>query len=102
MTFEALVWAGTLVAAALLGPSLHGNVTLCVPTLLGFDGCWGCGIGIGIAETLRGNFSAGFHHHPLAPFAVAVLLLRIVQLTFPSRTFAGDFNGQCAPRSTRP
>jgi hypothetical protein len=92
-SFEALIWALALAGAALLGPAMHDNITLCVPTLLGFDGCWGCGLGIGIAETLRGNFAAGFDHHPFAWLAIVVLSLRIVQLTFTSRTFAGDYNG---------
>jgi len=100
LRFEAIIWLAALIGLAVAGPSLHGHVSFCIPTLLGFDGCWGCGLGIGIAETLRGNVAQGFDHHMLAPIAVLVLFFRIVQLTFPSLSFAGDSHGQCFPISS--
>lgn len=90
---EAIVWTAGLAGLAILGPSLDGHITICVPSLLGFDGCWGCGLGRAIGYLFRGDFQASWNAHPLAIPAVVVLLYRITTLLLRSRTFAGAPHG---------
>lgn len=77
---EALIWAGGLFVLAVEAPSLSGHVTFCVPTLLGLDGCIGCGLGASIGHLFRGHLSASIDAHPLGIPATLLLTVRIVQL----------------------
>jgi Protein of unknown function (DUF2752) len=100
-SLEAAGWTLALIALALAGPELHGHMTLCVPTLLGFDGCWGCGLGRSIGFALRGSLAESWHHHILGIPATLVLLNRIITLTFPTFTFAGGRHGKRLPSAAR-
>ena len=79
--FEALMWTLALVVLGLLGPTLSGHFTFCIPTMLGFDGCLGCGIGRAIGLALRGDWLASANAHPLGIPAVFILAFHIVRLT---------------------
>ena len=78
---EAQMWTLALVALGLVGPGLAGHFTFCVPTMLGFDGCMGCGIGRAIGLALRGDWFASANAHPLGIPAVFILAFHIVRLT---------------------
>lgn len=78
---EALMWTLALVALGVFGPSLAGHFTFCVPTMLGFDGCMGCGIGRAIGLAIRGDWLASASAHPLGIPAVFILTYHIVRLT---------------------
>lgn len=78
--FEALMWTLALVVLGVFGPSLSGHFTFCIPTMLGFDGCMGCGIGRSIGLALRGDWIASAHAHPLGIPAVFILTFHIVRL----------------------
>lgn len=77
---EALIWAGGLLVLILAAPSLAGHATFCVPTLLGFDGCMGCGLGASIGHLFRGHLAASIDAHPLGIPATLLLTGRIIQL----------------------
>ncbi|MBK6291176.1 MAG: DUF2752 domain-containing protein [Ignavibacteria bacterium] len=83
---EAWLWTAGLVGLAVLAPSLENSVTLCVPTLLGFDGCWGCGLGRSIGQLAHGEVTESFASHPFGIPAVLVISARIVHLVRQSRT----------------
>lgn len=77
---EALIWAGGLFVLAVAAPSLSGHMTFCVPTLLGTDGCMGCGLGASIGHLFRGHLSTSIDTHPLGIPAALLLTGRIIQL----------------------
>lgn len=82
---EAIIW---LVALVWLGLNARfGGIGLCPLDALGFNHCPGCGIGHSIGLALRGDVSASWSAHPLGIPALAVLLNRILLLTFPSLKF---------------
>ncbi|HLP29313.1 MAG TPA: DUF2752 domain-containing protein [Candidatus Didemnitutus sp.] len=83
---EAWLWTAGLVGLAVLAPTLENTVTLCVPTLLGFDGCWGCGLGRSIGYLAHGDVSASLASHPFGIPAVLIISTRIVHLVRQSRT----------------
>jgi len=91
--FEALIWGVGLTVLAVWGADLHGHATVCVPTLLGADGCIGCGVGHAAGLALRGQFADSLEAHPLGILAVAVLLIRIMTIIVSHPRFAGGNRG---------
>lgn len=85
---EAWIWAIGLLVLGLGAPILDGKLTLCVPTLLGFDGCWGCGLGRSIGLLAHGELAASWASHPLGIPAVLIISARIVQLVRQNRTLS--------------
>ena len=63
-----------------MAPALDGSITLCVPTLLGFDGYMGCGLGRSIGHLARGHIGESWAANPLGIPAVLIIIARIVQL----------------------
>lgn len=94
---EALIWTLALVVLGVFGSSLAGHFTFCIPTLLGFDGCMGCGIGRSIGMALRGDFTASWQAHPLGIPAVFILSTHIICLTINANklntTLQGPIHG---------
>jgi hypothetical protein len=78
--FEAAIWTAGLLGLALMGPSLEGHFTICIPSLLGFDGCWGCGLGRSVSHALHGDLAGSWTSHPLGIFALTVIVIRIASL----------------------
>lgn len=85
---EAWLWTAGLLGLAILAPTLDGAVTLCIPTLLGFDGCWGCGLGRSIGHLARGHMEESWAAHPLGIPAVLIISARIVHLVRQRRTLS--------------
>lgn len=83
---EAAIWTAGLVGLALIGPSLEGHFTICIPTLLGFDGCWGCGLGRSVSHALHGDLAGSWTSHPLGIFALIVIITRIATLLYKPQT----------------
>ena len=77
---EAYVWAAALVALACTDPATGGLFDLCLLKRLGAAWCPGCGLGHAVAHLFRGEVAASLQAHPLAPFAVTVLLGRVAGL----------------------
>ncbi|MFM8771315.1 MAG: DUF2752 domain-containing protein [Candidatus Kapaibacterium sp.] len=80
MPLEAAIWTSGLLVLALFTPSLQGHATVCIPTLLGFDGCIGCGLGASIGQLFRGHLAASWETHPLGVPATVLLIGRVVHL----------------------
>ena len=83
---EAWFWILGLVGLAISAPVLNGYVTLCIPTLLGFDGCMGCGLGRSVGYLARGQFEQSWASHPLGVPAVLVISYRIFHLVRHGRS----------------
>ena len=77
---ESAIWLSSLLALALFGTEVHGHATLCIPTLLGLDGCIGCGLGHAIGLAFRGDFSGSVQAHWLGLPAIGILLYRSITL----------------------
>jgi hypothetical protein len=91
---EALIWIGALAGLALFGADLHGHVSFCIPTLLGFDGCMGCGLGHSIALALHGDLEGAFGAHPMGIPAVGILIFRSISMIRQSNNNSrGPFHG---------
>ncbi|NCT94566.1 MAG: DUF2752 domain-containing protein [Chitinophagaceae bacterium] len=78
---ELIVWVSGLVLLYYMPET--GGTSLCPSVWLGFGNCPGCGIGHAIRNTLHGHISTGFGQHFMGPFAVIIILHRIIQLTKP-------------------
>ncbi len=81
--FEALVWAVGIAGLAVFAPTLENRLTLCIPSMLGVDGCWGCGLGAAIGYLFRGEVAASFASHPLGLPVTLLVVGRIAQLLRP-------------------
>ena len=77
---EAWIWTAALLGLAFVGPSLEGHLTFCIPSWLGLDFCWGCGLGRSIGHALHGNALASWEAHPLGFITIGVLVGRIITL----------------------
>jgi hypothetical protein len=77
---EAFIWIVVLVYFAISPVHATGHFTICPLSLAGFEYCPGCGLGRSIILLLHGKITESFSMHPLAFFAVAVLIARIVSV----------------------
>jgi hypothetical protein len=88
LPFEAWMWIAALLGLAILGPWLDGRASFCIPSALGsalgFDFCWGCGLGRSITKAFHGDLLGSWNDHPLGMFAILTLLVRIITLIHPS------------------
>lgn len=78
---EAYIWTAGLIALACTNPNHVGLFDLCLFKKLGLPFCPGCGLGHSISFLFRGQISSAFSAHPLGPFAVFVLVGRILTLS---------------------
>lgn len=77
---ELIFWIGSLVGIILIDPYGPHHFSLCPLDNLGFDWCPGCGLGRAMSLLAKGDIQASWSMHPLAMFAFAVILYRIIQL----------------------
>jgi len=85
---EAFIWIAVIILFA-LSPVQSGNhFTICPLKLAGFEHCPGCGLGRSLILLLHGHVSESISMHPLAIFALAVFVVRIVSV------FRNHFNYQ--------
>lgn len=77
---EAVIWLAGLMGLAVAGPYLDGHVSVCIPTLMGFDFCPGCGLGMSVSYLFRGDLAASWAAHPLGIPAAGLLAARSAHL----------------------
>lgn len=77
---ELIFWIGALVGIFLIDPYGPQHFTLCPLDNLGFNWCPGCGLGRAMSLLTKGDLKASWSMHPLAMFAFAVIVFRIIQL----------------------
>lgn len=78
--FEATVFAAGLFLLALMDPSVTNGPSLCLFEQLGFTFCPGDGLGHSISYTFRGDISSALESNILGPFAILILITRIIYL----------------------
>jgi len=97
---EALIWIMVLIAFSLSSLQSGSHFTLCPLSLAGFEHCPGCGLGRGIIQLLHGHYSESFNQHPLALFAVIVLVVRIVTVFRNYLSYQKTFNPNITSKAT--
>lgn len=75
---EAFVWITAILFFAVSPIPAGEHFTICPLSLAGFQHCPGCGLGRSMILLFHGHITESFNMHPLALFAVLVLLLRII------------------------
>jgi hypothetical protein len=75
---EAFIWLAAILYFVASPVHSEGHFTICPLSLAGFQHCPGCGLGRAMILLLHGRFTESLGMHPLAPFALAVLVARIV------------------------
>lgn len=78
---ELIFWSGGLTYLFFLNvePDI-APPRLCLSGLIGVGICPGCGLGESISLLLGGQFAAGLKAHLLGPFALVVIVIRIIAL----------------------
>lgn len=76
---EWIVFSVGLIALALMNPENTGT-SFCFFDFIGIGFCPGEGLGHSISYTFRGEWDAAIKAHFFGPFAVLILLLRILQI----------------------
>jgi len=75
---EAFIWLMVIVVFS-VSPVQSGNhFTICPLSLAGFEHCPGCGLGRAMILLLHGRVAESIEMHPLAMFALGLLIIRIV------------------------
>ncbi|NQW31044.1 MAG: DUF2752 domain-containing protein [Ignavibacteria bacterium] len=77
---EFIIWIAALAYLGGLSPFLDSPIPFCIPSLFGFDSCWGCGIGGSITHVLHGDFVGSVDYHPLGILALGVIVYRLVTI----------------------
>jgi hypothetical protein len=77
---EFVIWTAALIYLGGFSQMVDAPFTLCIPSLFGFDGCLGCGVGRSIAEALHGDFIGSFELHPFGILAISAILVRMVNI----------------------
>jgi hypothetical protein len=77
---ELFIWIMALLLLYFMNPWQHNGFSFCLLKQLGVTWCPGCGLGHSISFLLHGEWKASINRHPLGPFAVIVLIFRIIQL----------------------
>jgi hypothetical protein len=78
--FEFIFWVAALCLPAFMQPDNEG-FSFCVLKLSGIDFCPGCGLAHAISFLFHGDIAGSIKSHPLGIFAVAIIFLRIIQLS---------------------
>ena len=76
---ELLFWISALLILWGMDPQ-GSHFSLCPLYQLGLDWCPGCGLGRSISHLMKADFTAAWEQHPLAAFALTIILYRIFEL----------------------
>jgi len=74
---EAFVWLAAILYFVWAPVHPESHFTICPLKLAGFSYCPGCGLGRSMILLLNGHIKESFTMHPLAFFALGVLIFRI-------------------------
>lgn len=80
LPLELIFWLGSLIGILLIDPYGADHFSLCPLDNFGLDWCPGCGLGRSMSLLIKGDLKASWSMHPLAMFAFAVIIYRIIQL----------------------
>ena len=83
---ELTFWIGGLAVLFFLDPIGSPPFDLCLHKFIGLDFCPGCGLGRSVSFLLHGDPVQSLSTHLLGPFALIVIVYRIIVLTKNSLT----------------
>jgi len=75
---EAFIWIVAILYFAVSPLPSGEHFTICPVSLAGFEHCPGCGLGRSLILLLHGHLTESFNMHPMAVFALIVLVVRII------------------------
>ncbi|MFA5971568.1 MAG: DUF2752 domain-containing protein [Lentimicrobiaceae bacterium] len=75
---EAFIWIVAILYFAVSPLPSSEHFTICPVSLAGFEHCPGCGLGRSLILLLHGHLTESFNMHPMAVFALIVLVVRII------------------------
>lgn len=75
---EAFIWITALLFFTVSPLPAGEHFTMCPLSLVGFQHCPGCGLGRSMILLLHGHIKESFNMHPLAVFALVLLVGRII------------------------
>jgi len=78
--FEWIAFSIGIIAMASINPYINSGATWCLFERIGFPFCPGHGLGHSIAFIFRGDFANAIQANIFGPFALVVLLGRIIYL----------------------
>lgn len=79
---EPLVWSAALVILYSIYPVTPQDFSLCLFHLMGWENCWGCGIGKSMSCAMHGQIQESLDYHIMGVFTLPLIASRIVLLTF--------------------
>ncbi len=80
VNFELLFWLAALIYLSAGNFVNETHFSFCPLHNLGISFCPGCGLGRSVSFLLHGEFLKSYHTHWLGPFALVIIIYRIVQL----------------------
>lgn len=83
--FECIFWITALVVLFFMKADTNAP-SLCIFKWIHLTYCPGCGLGHAIHFALHFQFAASFQNHPMGIVAVLIILNRIKQLSFKTKT----------------
>jgi len=78
---EPIIWTAALVILYGIYPVSPNDFSLCIFNYLGWENCWGCGIGKSMSCAMHGEIEESLNYHYMGIFALPILAGRIVHLT---------------------
>ena len=81
-----MFWIGGLALLSFLDPARSPTFDLCLYKFIGVDFCPGCGLGRSVSFLMHGEPVQSLNAHVLGPFALIVIIFRIIVLTKNSLT----------------
>jgi hypothetical protein len=79
---EPLIWFLALVVLYFIYPVSPGDFSICIYKYLGWENCWGCGIGKSLSCAMHGELTESFEYHTLGIFILPLMMSRIAITTF--------------------
>jgi hypothetical protein len=87
---ESIIWSVALLLLFFMDANASA-VSFCIPSMLGFQYCPGCGIGHAIHHALHLKFAQSFQEHWLGlPATIGILYLIIKPFISPNKHHAHD------------
>lgn len=79
---EPIIWLLALIVLYFIYPVSSGDFSFCIFHLMGWENCWGCGIGKSMSCVMHGEIKESFNYHYLGIFTFPLLASRVAILTY--------------------
>jgi hypothetical protein len=79
---EPIIWVVAIIALFFAYPVSPGDFSFCVYKFLGWENCWGCGVGKSMSCAMHGELTESLENHKLGIFILPLMISRIAITTF--------------------